>query len=186
MFDAQLKKDLMTAAQFTEDDLIANRNGILTEAQQEKLKKTVGMTRIATLVMIPIFILIIAGIIGYVFFYSPSGAAILGSFSKNPETLYIVGGVLGVVILIIFLSFLRTLVGSNKLTAATLNVVEGNAKLKSSRDGEYGFTSYILKIDKVKFHVTEAVFKTLVEDGNYRIYYVKNSPAHMILSIDTL
>jgi hypothetical protein len=186
MFDAQLKQNLMTAAEFTEADLTANRNGMLSDAQREKLQKSAGMTKVYSLISFVVVMIVIAGIIAYVFFLSPTASSMISSFSKTPEMIYIIGGVFAVVILIVIFSILRTILGSNKLAAGKVSVAEGAAKLKSSRSHEYGFTAYTVKIDKVKFHVTEAVFNSLVENGSYRFYYVKNSPAHMILSIDTI
>jgi len=188
MFDRNLKQGLMQAVPFTEEELNTNRNGMISEAQRARLGKQAGGTQTATLIMFIIVILMIAGIFAYLFVFTHTGDSLLKMFTENPSTLLIVGGVLGLIILIIFLSYLRTLMRTSDLRRGKVSVAEGKARVSSTRM-TVGFvatiaTSYELKIGRIKFYVTKGVLDNIIEGAPYRIYYVKNYPIHAVLSIE--
>jgi len=188
MYEKDLKQGLMQAVPFTQEELMSNRKGTISEAQRERLGKQAGGTQIATLVMFVIFILVIAGIFAYLFVFTHTGDSLLKMFTEDPTTLPIVGGVLGVVALIIIFSFLRTLMRTSDLRRGKVSVAQGKAKMSSTRM-TVGYvatvaTAYELKIGKVKFYVTRGVFDNIIEGALYRIYYVKNYPMHAVLSLE--
>ena len=189
MFDKDLKESLMEAVKFTDADLEANRNGTVTEAQRAKLGKTLGMTRGATILGFGLFIIVIVAIGVYFFVFSDSGKALLQSNSDDTPVGPIVVGVLAAVVVIIFLSSLRTLTRMNDMARGKVSVAEGTAKLKtySERTGiGIGMRSYQIKIGKTNFHVQSAVFNAFVEGGSYRVFYIKMPPIHTILSVEQL
>jgi hypothetical protein len=128
---------------------------------------------------------VLVGIVAYTFVFTDNGKGILKSFAQEPTTLYLVAGVFGFVILLLFFSALRTLMQTNDLASGKISIVEGKAKMKSQYM-RYGMTSYTLKVDKTKFIITQDVFDAFAPDAQYRIYYVKNPPAHTILSVEPL
>jgi hypothetical protein len=184
MFDTDLKAGLMNALKFTPEDLAANQTGVMSAAQKAQMGKSAGFTRVITLIMFVVMILIFAAIGAYVFVFSGTGKSFLSGFSKDPTVLYIVGGVMAVVVLIIFFSFLRTLATTNNMTSGKVKVIEGNAKMKSSYTG-YGMTSYTIQIGKAKFYVQKEVFDSFAENSPYRVYYVK-STVNMMVSAEML
>src|SRR4051812_28526674 len=88
MFDKDLKEGLMKALNFTPEDLASNRNGMLSDAQKARMGKSAGFTRIASLIMFVVVILIFAAIGAYLFVFSDTGKSFLSGFSKEPTTLY--------------------------------------------------------------------------------------------------
>jgi len=137
MFGSDLQQSLMQTIPFTPQDLEANRNGTITDAQRARLGKQAGFTRFATLFMFVIFILVFAAIGAYLFVFSNNGQSLLRMFSQDSSTLAIVAGVLAAVILVIFFSFLRTLRRTNDVARGKVSVTEGPLKLKSVNSG-YG------------------------------------------------
>ena len=77
MFGSDLQQSLMQAIPFTPQDLEANRNGTITDAQRARLGKQAGFTRFATLFMFVIFILVFAAIGAYLFVFSNNGQSLL-------------------------------------------------------------------------------------------------------------
>ena len=74
---------------------------------------------------------------------------------------------------------------TNDLASGKVSMVEGKAKMKSQYAG-YGMRSYTMKVGRTKFYITQDVFDAFAPDAQYRIYYVKNPPAHSILSVESL
>jgi hypothetical protein len=188
MFDQNLKQGLMQAVPFTEEELNANRNGMLSEAQRDKLAKLAGGNRSATLIVFVILILVFAGIVAYVFVFSHMGDSLLKMISQDPQTVPIFVAVFGVIALIIIYSFLRTVMRAGTLRRGKISVAEGKARVSSTRM-TVGYvatiaTSYELKVGRIKFYVSKAVLDNVIEGAKYRIYYVKNTPFHALLSLE--
>jgi len=186
MFGSDLQQGLMKAIPFTAQDLAANRTGTITEAQRARLGKQAGVTRVATLVMFVIFILVFAAIGAYLFVFSNNGQSLLKMFSHDSTTLAIVAGVMAAVVLVIFFSFLRTLRRTTDVARGKVSVTEGPLKVKSVNSVAYTVKSYQIKVGKVQFYINEAVFSSLVEGSNYRFYYIKNPPIQTILSVEQI
>src|SRR5450432_3341605 len=170
MFDNDLKESLMQAVKFTDADLEANRNGTVTEAQRAKLGKTLGMTRGATILGFGLFIIVIVANGVYFFVFSDSGKALLQSNSDDTPIGPIVIGVLAAVVVVIFLSVLRTLMRTNDMAQDRVSVTEGTARLKTymaRTSVGIGMRSYQVKIGKTNFHVQGDVFNAFVEGGAY-------------------
>ncbi|HLY28349.1 MAG TPA: hypothetical protein VKQ72_18520 [Aggregatilineales bacterium] len=188
MFEQNMQQGLMQAVPFTAEELNMNRSGTVSEAQRARLGKQAGGTQAAALVMFVVFILIIAGIFAYLFVFTHTGDSLLKMFTQDPSTLPIVGGVLGVVALIIFGSFLRTLLRTSDLRSGKISVAEGKARVKTTRM-TVGYvatvaTGYELIVGRVKFYVARGVLDNIIEGAKYRIYYVKNYPMHAVLSLE--
>lgn len=185
MFGKDLQEELMRAVPFTAQDLEANRTGRTSEAQRARLGKQSGYTRIVTLVTFVIVILVFAGIGAYLFVFSNNGQSLLKMFAQAPNTLPIVAGAMAAVILVIFLSFLRTLRQTTDVSRGKVRVTEGTATLKTVNSG-YNLTSYQVKVGKINFYVQESVFQCFIEGAPYRIYYIKNPPINTMLSVEQI
>jgi hypothetical protein len=183
MLDMQRKPALMAAGNFTAADLTANRNGMLTETQRANLKRWSGGMRVFGVIAFAVFA-VIAGIGGFIFLYSPEGQSLKPMFDKNPELVYIIGGVGALILLVVFWSVLRSLLRSNELRAGRISVVEGRARRQIRRSTRAYLTSYMVTIGNVKFHITPELHDEMVDNATYRVYYVKNPPAHVILSLE--
>ena len=185
MLNTQPHNALMTAGNFTAAELQANRSGTLTETQRENLKRWSGGMRIAGVIAFAVFAIIFA-VGGYILLLSPSGQSLKPMFDKNPELVYVFGGVLAVVLLIVFASVLRSLLRSNELRAGRISVAEGRARRQIHRTTRAYLTSYMVMIGSVKFHITRELHDEMVDNASYRVYYVKNPPAHVILSLEPM
>src|SRR5215216_4654250 len=127
MLNPRQPSALMAAGNFTAAELQANRNGMLTEAQRQNVKRWAGSTRVFSVIAFAVFA-VIAGIGGYIFLFSPSGRSLKPMFDKNPKLVYIIGGVMAVVLLVVVGSVMRSLLRSNELRADRISVAEGRAR----------------------------------------------------------
>lgn len=169
---------------FTPQDLAINRTGALTDAQQAQLKSLQGCQQTSILISIVMFIVIIGGIAGYFAFLMPDREQFTQMFDRNPEMGVIVVAVLGVVLLVMVGSYLRTVGRARRLSRGEISTVTGNVKLKEI-NSRYG-TSGQIRVGREKFIVTADILDAFVDDGMYVIYYVKNPPLHHILSAEAL
>jgi hypothetical protein len=186
---------LMDALDFGPEELEANRQGVLSNQQKSKLGKNTAGTNIASLVMF-IVLLVFMGIAGYMLISTGSAAGFIRGFAKDPSTLLIVGGALGIVALIILMSFLRTLLRANRVGRGKISMVAGPVKLEALRVplsyaiaskamGDSAYT-HMLKIGREKFYLQKKALNGFQTGRTYRLYYVKNSPFHYLLSAEMI
>jgi hypothetical protein len=166
---------LQAALNFTDDDLIANREGRLSPGQQERLSATQSRGRAVNWVSGAVFLVILILIATYVLpLYSAAAAA--GSSSAVP--LPIIGAVIVVVVGIIGFSIARTRRRLGGLTGTVL-MTEGEA---SGRQGLVPMAGnamapvFRLSIGKVTFPLTTPEPMTAFTTGHrYRAYYVNGT-----------
>ena len=157
---------------FTDADLVANRAGRLSPAQQATMTKAKSLSQVVTLVFGAIFVVII-GVIAIIVL-PPLLAPQPANSSAVPPGIIVL--VIVVVVGIIALTALRSRRKLSRLDGAVL-VTEGEAK---SREGEAGIGDdafslgvYRLKVGSVTFPISSPEKLRAFTDGQrYRVYYV--------------
>jgi len=167
--------DLQKALNFTEADLVENRAGRMSAAQNARMTKGQSQGRVMTLVVLGVFVVLIA-VIAFVVL-PPSLAPQPANSSAVPP--WIIGLVIVIVLAVMAVSFLRTKRGLRGLTG-TLLTVEGDANPKASTFGDANTggvdTMYRVKIGTVNFPLSNGSQVQAFEKGRrYRAYYVKST-----------
>jgi hypothetical protein len=166
---------LNTAFDFTDDDLVANRAGRLSPAQQARMSKLRGRAQVANLVFGAVFvvILVVIAIIVLPGVLAPQPA---GSSAVPPGIIALVlAGVLGVIVFSVFRSR-RKLQG----VAGAVLTTEGEAKTRSGSvevgDGAGEAAVYRLTVGSVTFPLSSAdQLAPFLQGTRYRVYYVKGT-----------
>jgi hypothetical protein len=178
---AQLNAQLFQPLEMTLADLVANRNGRISPAQQQKLQtftqqgsKNLG----CSLVMILAFVFIFIGII----FFS-EGGAIITMIQRQPVIGLAYAAVLGVVILVGVGSTLWYRLILRNLGQQKLRAVEGRIRLyvRNMRG-----THYIVSVKRYNFYVTKEQYDGFVSGGTYRIYYIPFYTTIMLISAEAI
>jgi uncharacterized protein (UPF0333 family) len=166
---------LQAALDFTDDDLVANRAGRLSPAQQARMTKTQGRGQIANIVFGIVFVVMLVVIA--IIVLPPALAPQPEHSSAIPPGIIIL--VVVVVVGIIGLSFLRTRRKLRGVTGAVLST-EGEAKgsIRAGGNVDQGdvMTMYRIKVGSVTFAVSRSDQVTAFRDGaRYRAYYVQGT-----------
>lgn len=172
---------------FTPEDLAANRNGRLTERQQQDVayrqRVYVRNGRIMLLVMWVGFVLLIAG----------SQVVALLSGSTTMERLTADLPYLGLAVLIlsslIGFGFLWSVFSGRDLMNGKISSVEGQARVRMRRlPGRYrNYPRCEVKIGGRTFLlVDQNLFDAFVDGVRYRVFYIRYRPLHVILSAEVL
>jgi len=166
---------LQAALNFTDDDLVANRAGRLSPAQQTRMNKMQGQSQVANIVFGIIFVLILIGIA--IFVLPPLFAPQPAHSSAVPPGIIVIGVV--VVLAIIVFSFLRSrrkLRGVNGAVLATEGEAKGNVKATGNVDQGGLMMMYRIKVGSVTFAVSRPDEVAAFQDGaRYRAYYVQGT-----------
>jgi len=166
---------LQAALDFTDDDLVANRAGRLSSAQQARMTKTQGQGQIANIVFGIIFVVIIAVI---AFIVLPP------LFAPQPEhSSAIPPGIIILVVIVVLgiigLSFLRTRRKLRGVTGAVLMAegeAKGNIKATGNVEDAGMMMMYRVKVGSITFAVSRPDQVAAFHDGaRYRAYYVKGT-----------
>lgn len=188
----ELNALLMPVLDFTAEDLASNRQGQLTERQRDRVNSLRKQGSISTLISALVAVLSIAGIGTYALFFAPSGAALRQSILREP----VAQAALGVAALLIVGSLIVAVVRNTQLGGRGLKVVEGNVKLiaksmpitAAAVSGAlgYGTRACSIRVGRTTFRVQESVLNAFKHGAVYRFYYIKHTPAHIILSVEAL
>lgn len=170
---------LRRAFNFTEEDLMANGSGCLTEKQKDMLKsyrKQQGCGFRWAVIAISVSLLIM-----FFVFLSGSSRDPAGFQQSLP---YFIG----------FLGFAAALFGfflalgryrSRHVRSATVTAAEGRPRIWT-REYRTG-TGYFAEAGGVRFRLlTREQMEVLNEDRYYRIHFVRNPPVHVILSLQAI
>ncbi|UCE26057.1 MAG: hypothetical protein JSW52_06740 [Candidatus Coatesbacteria bacterium] len=170
---------LASVFNFTEDDLAANLQGYLTPTQ----KKVLAETRRARGCGARIAYIIMAGSVVIFVVAFVLGGGLNAPLSTGALTAYAVA--ISVFIGIFLLSMAYSRVLSRDLRTGKISVAEGPARRRTK---EYRLgTAFFVKIGRRRFQLAyPEQFAAFDEGTYYRIYYVKNPPLHLILSIETV
>jgi hypothetical protein len=166
-----MSAELQSAFQFTDDDLVANREGRLSPTQQARMSKVRGGAQVANLVFGAFFVVILV-IIAVVVLPGVLAPQAAGSSAVSPVLIVLVlVGVLGVVVL----SVLRTRRKMRGIAGAVLTT-EGEAKTRSGMVdvGEAGSAGmFRLTVGGVTFPIPSGDQLAAFTAGQrYRVYYV--------------
>jgi hypothetical protein len=196
MAPGELTSILMPALEFTPDDLAANQHGALTPGQQARLREMSRKSSTYGILGGMFMVLMLAGIGAYVLFWSPTGAALKQGMASDPTMRMVLPLVFGGVLLLVFGSLGLALYRARAVGQGRLSVAQGPIDLKAqSLNVEtrlvaraFGAQTRICtaRIGGVTFYVTEKVLAGFKHGAAYRVYYVKNKPAHVILSAEAL
>lgn len=152
---------LMTALNFTHDDLTANRAGNLSEAQADRIKR------------IRLRNTMIAGVAFFVIVIIATTFIFFGQTNQNP-ILSAVGGLLtvlnAVMIGAVGRSYMRA---SADLRAGGVQALEGKLErvIQRGRRGDH----FMVRIDDASIYITEEIFLKFQHEKKYRIYRTRLS-----------
>jgi hypothetical protein len=188
MFEQDLQQGLMQAVPFTSDELSANRNGMLSEIQKNRLKRESKSSGILTLIP-AFFVIFMVALIVYFIFLAPD-STFLNGFAQDPSIGLAIGGILILPFLLVLYFALRPYLRGRDARRGKVSIAEGKARVSATRV-TLGFvltvaTTYELKIGGINFYVKHNVLDNIIEGAKYRIYFVKNYPANTLLSLEEL
>jgi hypothetical protein len=172
---------------FTPDDLVANRTGSLTERQKLEVASRqriyVRNGRFVTLIMWLVFVLLIVAsqVVPLI-----SGNKTMESF--NHELPYI-GLALLILSGIVGFALLWGVISGRDLTSGKISSVEGKARVRIRRlPGRYrDYPRCEVKISGRTFLLPDQnQFDAFMDGVDYRVFYVRYRPLHVILSAEVL
>ena len=156
---------------FTPDDLEANRQGNLTDAQREKLDVFARQQRQNIGWGVIIFALLIAAAIGFEFLRA-GGTLELFARRQTPLVLILVG----VFLLILITLTITTQINLRPLKKGMITRLEGKAKIDEIvvANRSQNYTLYQVIINKTVFRFYQEASRKHFENGRtYRVYLVK-------------
>ena len=179
------QEELMQAFDFTEEDLDANRHGLISEHQRERLR---GMARGVGGCSVKSSLIAM----GFVFF---GFCLILALFLKSESSwsalfsdLQFVG-LLGLSLLVALAAIAGgtwwTRRQAEGLTKVSLRKIEGKAKVTEEYFRRVG-SGYRVKIGEKEFKFLEEYGRYFQDGVTYRIYYCRSGAFEPILSIEGL
>jgi hypothetical protein len=183
---------LMQALNFTAEDLAANKHGVMTEAQKERFRERIGKGQTQAVVIVLIVLLISGGVIAFML----SGDENLRQVVEQYPTLVAAG--LGGSFLLYILMIIFALLRSQRMKSGNMRVVSisGKVRLSSSELPYYSAAGAIagvagaqtriceVKMGWTKMYTDEATFDALEDGGTYRLYYVGNKRAPVVVSAE--
>ncbi len=152
---------LMTALNFTSEDLEANRQSNLSDAQSQRLK---SIRQRNTLIGVMIFFVTVIIATLFIFFGQQNQNTILSG----------IGGILtvlnAVMMGVVGRSYMRT---SADLRDGGVQVLEGKLErvIKRGRRGD----NYLIRVDNASIYVTQDIFLQLKHEKRYRLYRTRMS-----------
>lgn len=174
---------LERALGFDGEDLKANKEGRLSERQERmvaEMRRLRGCgTRAAVWALVGSAVLV--GV-APVLFGGVMGQQGGGDAGKAlPYTL----GVAGVFLVMALIFVVVGKVRSGDLASGKVSVVEGEARLSTRFIGpRVRMMAYFVAVGGVRFHVQKEEFEAFEEGRWYRVYYVKDPPVGVILSVE--
>lgn len=171
--------NLAHALHFTAADVIANRQGNLSDSQLARLKREVAQNRSWSryaLVFVALFYVVVFGIIT---------VTNREYFTSNPDQATGLAIGIGIFVLGLTLSAVLTFRGYASIRQFRVHEIVGLAK-RATHEYE-GFTYRIIRVNKVQFTVEEEVYRAFADEGYYRIFYVQLFRLYLrILSAEAL
>jgi hypothetical protein len=187
---------LMQALEFTRDDLAANRSGVMTEAQKERFRERMSKGQSQAMVIVLLVLLVTGGVVAFmVFGNAEEGAGLRQALEQNPEIIAVgLGGSLLLYLVMIAFAFIKM----RRMKSGNLRVssIEGKVKLKSSEMPYYSAAGAIagaagaqtsiceIKIGRTTMYTDEQSFNAFEDGGTYRIFYVGNKRAPVIIAAE--
>ncbi len=194
-----INAQLMQALDFTPEDLAANRQGTLTDAQRERLKLLMAQGARTALVVAAVVILIVVAVCVYILLGS-AGIVPLPEEVFGSNALLIVGVMALVMVfyvgmLLISMSRTRRMgSGNTKITALTGKVkvsTQGMGYAPTAyavaRTAGAPTVSYVIHVGREKVYITDQAVAGAFQSGaTYRVYVVGKKPGYILISAEAL
>jgi hypothetical protein len=164
---------------FTNDDLLANRDNKLTQHQNKLIASYIKIARVSTRLALIACIgtVLVYFIIGY--FLQPED----GFGQALPYLIFAIA-----LFIVIFVFFIVVgLIQSRHLRERHISIIEGPAS-RSARKIKHGrWTAYYVTIGNIRFQLSSKdQFEAFRDNVQYRVFYIQYPPAHLILSFEPI
>lgn len=178
---------LTQALEFGTDDLVANRSGRVSPAQEVKMQQMRRQSLLWNVIGLFMFPAVIVFFI-VVFALSPGGPSLWQGIQRDPTVAYVLAGVGCFFALIIGYGILATVLRMMGPNTKRVYRVRGRARLRIQRVWLYGIRTTMcqLRIGFRRFNITEQQAQGFWNGARYDLYYLKYSPTHILLSAEPL
>lgn len=183
---------LMQGLHFTPMDLAANRQGVLTETQRERLDSLRKSGARSVAIIAGIVIVITAGVALLLY---------LSSASRNDEsgsTLTLVAGVLGAIVVVYILLIIVGMARGRELSSQPVKALTGRVNVEFHPMRGYSETKviaqaagvnvdgyYTIKVGRTTIYTTDEGAANAFENGEeYRIYVIGRGNSSLIVSAE--
>ena len=176
--------NLMSAFDFTAEDVDANRRGTITPRQRARLRgmgRGVSGCSLQGLIGMTVLVVVGGAFLSYGFY---SNASTRREVFGDPTNLAILLAAFAVPIVVMTIAYLSSRRRAGQLSDAQVRVAEGNATIKQSISPNHGGTTYVVKIGEKKFNFLEEYGTLFKQGAPYRVYYAKAGAYEPILSIE--
>jgi len=169
----------MQAFKFSEEDLAANRQRLLTDRQKQMVADQVRLARISS-------VLALLSVLGSILVFV--GMAVLAEQGPIPPQAipYLAGTgliLLCIVGIFIFIGLRRL----HTLRAEKISMTTGLIHLTTKRFKHGRWIGYYAAINAIRFQLaSKQQFDALNENTTYQIYFLHYPPAHLILSLEEI
>lgn len=169
----------MQAFAFSEEDLAANHQGLLTDRQRRLVADQIRLAYISSVVA---GLSVLGSILVFV------GMAVFAEQGPIPPQAISYLAVTGLILLCIVGIFifigLRRL---HTLRAEKISITTGPLHLSTKRFKHGRWIGYYAAINAIRFQLTsKQQFEALNEDTTYQIYFLHYPPTHLILSLEEI
>lgn len=163
------------AFDFTEEDLLANRAGRLSNQQNERLDEYLSVAKKRSRFALIVGVGSVLIMFGIAFFVEPDQFPQALPYLSIAAALY----------LVIFLAFM--IVDFNRLRrldAREVQTVEGVAQLSSKKLKHGRWTVYYVVVDKIQFQIHRDQFEAFQDGARYKVFFLNHPPTHWVLSVE--
>lgn len=172
---------IQSAFEFDDATLKKNRSGELSEPQRQKLNTYQRHVNTGFRGALFAFIITIAFICGAWALSDPMSRS---TFRDEAIAFSIITAF---IVAALIYSWITYSIQAKRLKPAEILHVEGTVSKKKQRFRRTSLFIYYLKVGKVKFRVdTAQKYEALREREYYRFHYIKYSPMHIILSVESI
>jgi len=170
--------------EFTEEDLKANKRGLLSPSQREWLKSIAQGTRsfswTNSFIAIGFVFLGLCIVLGLSLQNERSRAALFSDPMNLIVLIGIVPLILGILALVIFLNYRS----ANRLENSILSSVSGSIRHDYDSSGESGITTYYVIVGKKRFKFAVDMSRAFKEGEKYKFYYCKSGFYEFVMSYE--
>jgi hypothetical protein len=170
--------------EFTEEDLKANKRGLLSPSQKEWLKSIAQGTRsfswTNSFIAIGFVFLGLCIVLGLSLQNERSRAALFSDPMNLIVLIGIVPLILGILALVTFLNYRS----ANRLENSVLSSVSGSIRHDYDSSGESGITTYYVIVGKKKFKFADDMSRAFKEGEKYKFYYCKSGFYEFVMSYE--
>jgi len=184
MSPEELMFTLTQTLHFTPVDLIANRQGLLSESQRAMINQMHRQSLVWSLVAL-FFSFFLFGLIGVVVLLGPSGAALQQEIQRDSTVLIALAGIGFIFALVMGASLLGWVVRWLSSRSQRVGQAVGRVRLRVQRT-RYAGRVYILRIGWKRFYLTHEQLQGFWNGGRYRIYYFPFSPTPVLLAAEPI